>query len=90
MEFCLRFGYVFGLNWDRRDKYICKDACQYIRKCTYIYIYIREQQHIYKDTNIQKPTNVGTHANKQGPLIHIYPTPPLGQDMTQGQFLSGV
>ena len=22
--------------------------------------------------------------------IHIYPTPPLGQDMTQGQFLSGV
>ena len=23
-------------------------------------------------------------------LIHIYLTPPLGQDMTQGQFLSGV
>ena len=22
--------------------------------------------------------------------IHIYPTPPLGQDVTQGQFLSGV
>ena len=22
--------------------------------------------------------------------IHIYPTPPLGQDMSQGQFLSGV
>ena len=22
--------------------------------------------------------------------ITIYPTPPLGQDMTQGQFLSGV
>ena len=22
--------------------------------------------------------------------ISIYPTPPLGQDMTQGQFLSGV
>ena len=21
---------------------------------------------------------------------HIYPTPPLGQDMTHGQFLSGV
>ena len=21
---------------------------------------------------------------------HIYPTPPLGQDKTQGQFLSGV
>ena len=23
-------------------------------------------------------------------VIHIYPSPPLGQDMTQGQFLSGV
>ena len=23
-------------------------------------------------------------------IYHIYPTPPLGQDMTQGQFLSGV
>ena len=23
-------------------------------------------------------------------VIHIYPTPPLGQDMTQGQFLSRV
>ena len=23
-------------------------------------------------------------------INHIYPTPPLGQDMTQGQFLSGV
>ena len=22
-------------------------------------------------------------------VYHIYPTPPLGQDMTQGQFLSG-
>ena len=22
--------------------------------------------------------------------VHIYQTPPLGQDMTQGQFLSGV
>ena len=25
-----------------------------------------------------------------GSSYHIYPTPPLGQDMTQGQFLSGV
>ena len=24
------------------------------------------------------------------PFICIYPTPPLGHDMTQGQFLSGV
>ena len=23
-------------------------------------------------------------------IYHIYPTPPLGQDMTQSQFLSGV
>ena len=23
-------------------------------------------------------------------IYHIYPTPPLRQDMTQGQFLSGV
>ena len=23
-------------------------------------------------------------------FVHIYPTPPLGQDMTRGQFLSGV
>ena len=23
-------------------------------------------------------------------LYHIYPTPPVGQDMTQSQFLSGV
>ena len=28
------------------------------------------------------------HANL--PINPIYPTPPLGQDMTQGQFLSGV
>ena len=28
---------------------------------------------------------------QESPLyMHIYPTPPLGQDMTQGQFLSGV
>ena len=24
--------------------------------------------------------------NKEYLMIHIYPTPPLGQDMTQGQF----
>ena len=27
---------------------------------------------------------------KKNSGYHIYPTPPLGQDMTQGQFLSGV
>ena len=30
----------------------------------------------------------GSFENDTG--YHIYPTPPLGQDMTQGQFLSGV
>ena len=29
-------------------------------------------------------------TNTANIYIHIYPTPPLGQDMTQGQFLSGV
>ena len=27
---------------------------------------------------------------KDSIIYHIYPTPPLGQDITQGQFLSGV
>ena len=29
------------------------------------------------------------HGNSMT-VYHIYPTPPLGQDITQGQFLSGV
>ena len=36
----------------------------------------------------------GTGCDKKGKRKQsegtIYPTPPLGQDMTQGQFLSGV
>ena len=28
--------------------------------------------------------------NQSSHYYHIYPTPPLGQDMTQGQFLSEV
>ena len=39
----------------------------------------------------------GTHVTALSFLLtqymyryHIYPTPPLGQDMTQGNFLSGV
>ena len=36
-------------------------------------------------------SNIYTYWNNQGEYDgHIYPTPPLGQDMTQGQFLSGV
>ena len=30
------------------------------------------------------------HPSGDIDYIHIYPTPPLGQDMTQGQFLNGV
>ena len=33
---------------------------------------------------------IGCLANKRWDYYHIYPTPPLGQDMTQGQFLSRV
>ena len=32
----------------------------------------------------------GTLATQSSVVYHIYPTPPLGQDMTHGQFLSGV
>ena len=37
----------------------------------------------------RKSANAGV-KNSQVVNYHIYPTPPLGQDMTQGQFLSGV
>ena len=30
------------------------------------------------------------YGYKYGPVYYIYPNPLLGQDMTQGQFLSGV
>ena len=33
---------------------------------------------------------LNTEINREIKINHIYPTPPLGQDMTQGQFLSGV
>ena len=33
---------------------------------------------------------LGKKAFRKERVYHIYPTPPLGQDMTQGQFLSGV
>ena len=34
---------------------------------------------------------INNNSIKYQPFVyHIYPTPPLGQDMTQGQFLSGV
>ena len=33
---------------------------------------------------------MNTNHSFENKVIHIYPTRPLGQDMTQGQFLSGV
>ena len=39
------------------------------------------------------PSNTQIHVTLCEQMInssHIYPTPPLRQDMTQGQFLSGV
>ena len=39
-------------------------------------------------------SSIHSHKPKSNNIMlnsyHIYPTPPLGQDMTQGQFLSGV
>ena len=49
----------------------------------YIYIYIyreRERDRDRENLTLKIPQGVDT----------IYPTPPLGQDMTQGQFLSEV
>ena len=43
-----------------------------------IYVWLEQNQ-------VGESSNAYTRA-----AIHIYPTPPLGQDMTQGQFLSGV
>ena len=43
---------------------------------------------------MQKATTIGHSQTYLSPpmttVYHIYLTPPLGQDMTQGQFLSGV
>ena len=46
-----------------------------------------------KITKINKIFTVNLLINLSSVLFvhnHIYPTPPLGQDMTRGQFLSGV
>ena len=42
----------------------------------------QKEQKEYIQSQINKIRNSVEHT--------IYPTPPLGQDMTQGQFLSGV
>ena len=62
---------------------------------THIYSYrqTQGQTHTYTRTHIDihmhKHTRTNTDIRKHT-QNHIYPTPPLGQDMTQGQFLSGV
>ena len=37
-----------------------------------------------------QPVDKASDGNVRAEHIHIYPTPQLGQDMTQGQFLSEV
>ena len=42
---------------------------------------------------LNNPEGVGMSLNKPNQKQYLFsylPTPPLGQDMTQGQFLSGV
>ena len=53
--------------------YACKSVCTCLRVYTRARAFVR----VYK-CGSDKSMN-----------IHIYPTPPLGQKMTQGQFLSG-
>ena len=52
----------------------CRYALTPILIYTYIHSLVNSQPYTYMHTC----------------TYHIYPTPPLGQDMTQGQFLSGV
>ena len=53
----------------------------------YIYIYIYLDRKL--DKQIHKLNRLRDRKNPTD-IDTIYPTPPLGQDMTQGQFLSGV
>ena len=55
--------------------YIYLHICIYIYICMYIYVYIYICIHIYMHTNI--------YVYK---YVYYLPTPPLGQDMTLGQF----
>ena len=53
----------------------------------YVYVYIYSCMWVYNNYSF-----ICTHLNGFMYLLFnpIYPTPPLGQDMTPGQFLSGV
>ena len=47
---------------------------------------------LFEPTDSRNVEEVKSMKSNRAPVLHhpIYPTPPLGQDMTQGQFLSGV
>ena len=54
---------------------------------THTHIYTNMCIHIQKKREKELPVNL---KPQNSPRYHIYLTPQLGLDMTQGQFLSGV
>ena len=52
-----------------------------------IYMFTKKYYHELLET-MKMCVNKGLLLNRND--YYIYPTPPLGQDMTRGQFLSGV
>ena len=57
----------------------------------YTHIKYTIYKHILLITFLNESENIFQQLNDfKYCYIHIYPTPPLGQDTTQGQFLSGV
>ena len=73
------------------------DKKKHLRK-EYRYMTDSERNNWHQAVNMLKTDKVGsfflldstTSESLKLYFYHIYPTPPLGQDMTQGQFLSGV
>ena len=57
------FASPLSTNRQRKYEYICKEACHYKRR--YTYICMCERQHIHKHTNIQTHINLGTYTHKQ-------------------------
>ena len=54
-------------------------------------LYEKTKTHLRKGNLKKEPESLLIAAqNNTTSINHIYPTPPHGQDMTQGQFLSGV
>ena len=51
---------------------------------------IKRKESEKKDKYLDIAKELKKTMEHEGDNYHIYPTPPLGQDMTQGQFLSGV